>query len=106
MAGDFQSNRRARFVRLKLGRFTTLTIGTSNTTHQVSAKCVAFVVFNYGAADMFMRTDGVAPTTSVGYPVKAGTDCGWIDCNGQVSIELISGTAGQRAEVFEILDEQ
>lgn len=102
----FGQDRAARFKRLPVngGKSTTLTVGTSNGTHTLDAKCVAFALFNYGTSDVFFTANGSAATTAAGFPLLAKTQFGFLDCVGSVVLNLISGTAGQRVEVLEILD--
>jgi hypothetical protein len=101
------TDRAARFVRLAVhgGKHTTLTAGVANQVHTCDDKCVSVRLFNYGTADVFITFNGAAATTGAGWPILAKGDTGFFDCVGGVDINYISGSAAQRVEVLEILDQ-
>lgn len=104
---SYSGNRAARFARIAASggcKHTTQTVGVTVVTHTCDPKCVAVRFFNLGSATVFFRGDGTDPTTTAGFPILTSSDTGWFDCDGSWVVELISGTAGQRVEVMEILD--
>lgn len=101
----FARDRAARFSRLAKGTNTTTSVGTSVVVVTLAPDAVAFNLSNYSNADMFLTSDGTAPTVDAGWPILSKQQTGWVECVGGLVLQVICGTAGSRLDVWQIQDE-
>lgn len=94
----------ARYSRLAKGAYSQMVFGAGNQVVilTLNARCVAFNVAV--TDDVRMRTDGVSPTASVGWPILAGAQLGWVDSVEGLELRVWSTTV-QTIDVMQLLDE-